>query len=102
MSGNNGHLSASERKIQALQQRLAEFEIMREEYALLLNHLVVSNGGQYIFHSEDAKKVVPPKIVRTVRRFATQQEMADGVPFGQLIIFTLCEPEPPKLIISPG
>ena len=102
MSNSNGHLSASERKILALQQRIAEFEVMREEYALLLNHLVRSNGGQYIFHSEDAKKVIPPKIVRSVRRFATAQEIADGVPPGPLMIITLCEPETPSPIIRPS
>ena len=99
MSEHNGKLSRSERTILALQQKLAEFETMRTEYNLLLNILVHQHGGRYIMHSEDAKKVVPPKGIRSETRFATEAEIAEGVPSGKLMIFTLVEPpEQPKLV----
>ena len=95
---NNGHLSASERRILALESHIAQLEESRAEYALVLNYLVYhSLPEQYVIHRnkmQDMMKAQHGKL-RVIRSEIT--------PSGDMV-WTYGD-EPPKeasLIISPA
>lgn len=93
MNNNNGHLSASERRLRDMAIHLARLEASQTEFHLLLNHLIKRNGGVYVIKKSDLVEDGLPLIVRS--------EIALD---GSTITYTLCEPppEPASRILSPG
>jgi len=54
---NEPHLSASERKLRALAQHVAELETSRQEFHLFLNLVVHEKGGEWIIPKTELKKL---------------------------------------------
>ncbi len=82
---NNGrHLSASER-------RIADLERTKQEFVVLLNYLIVQNGGKYEMLAKDVRQI-PLWIIRTE---------ISGEGEERKMIFTRLEPPPqePKIIL---
>ena len=94
-SGNGQHLSASQRKILALEQQVSQLEAMRAEFILLINYLVRKDGS-YRLYRNDLLAMGPPRTVKAVRASDPVQ--------GDFIEWTLVDPpaEPEKRIIVPG
>lgn len=53
MSANNGsHMSASQRKIAAMEQHIAGLEAMKKEYMALMNYLIYTSGGRFEIYKD--------------------------------------------------
>lgn len=57
----SNHLSASQRQIFSLQQRVAELEQMQKEYNALMNYIIVyvsvDKPDEFVIHSDELKRL---------------------------------------------
>ena len=89
MNSNDNHMSASQRRILALEQQIAVLQQMQKEYNVVLNYLVIYHGSHVPDNLEENREfVIFSDWVKSMKVLPIRTEIVQDNPHGSKMIIT--------------